>query len=127
MIHGDYLDAIRSMDRRKFLTANAAKMCLGINAPEIPLSRFIQSFPEDPVGFSMFLESFREAKRNGIDNIAFLRYPYTNEDAINAFQSIGLDVNMDEFALRERKKKYSPRSKDVKSILETYQNFDFKE
>ena len=103
------------------------KMCLGINAPEIPLSRFIQSFPEDPVGFSMFLESFREAKQNGIDNIAFLQYPYTNEDAINSFQSIGLDVNMDEFALRERKKKYSPRSKDVKSILETYQNFDFKE
>ena len=127
MIHGDYLDAIRSMDRRKFLTANAAKMCLGINAPEIPLSRFIQSFPDDPVGFGMFLESFRMAKENATDKIAFLRYPYTNEDAIEAFESIGVDVDMTGFALRERKKKYSPRSKDVKSILEVYENFDFKE
>ena len=127
VIHGDYLDAIRSMDRRKFLTANAAKMCLGINAPEIPLSRFIQSFPEDPVGFSMFLESFRQAKQEGVDKIAFLRYPYTNEEANEAFQSIGVDVDMTGFALRERKKKYSPRSKDVKSILDTYQNFDFEE
>ena len=127
VIHGDYLDAIRSMDRRKFLTANAAKMCLGINAPEIPLSRFIHSFPEDPVGFSMFLESFRQAKQEGVDKIAFLRYPYTNEEANEAFQSIGVDVDMTGFALRERKKKYSPRSKDVKSILETYQSFDFKE
>ena len=127
VIHGDYLDAIRSMDRRKFLTANAAKMCLGINAPEIPLSRFIQSFPQDPVGFAMFLESFRQAKQEGIDQIAFLRYPYTNEEATLAFQSIGVDVDMTGFAIRERKKKYSPRSKDVKSILEIYQNFDFKE
>ena len=41
VIHGDYLDVIRSMDRRKFLTVNAAKMCLGINTPEIPLSRLM--------------------------------------------------------------------------------------
>ena len=127
VIHGDYLDAIKSMDRRKFLTANAAKMCLGINAPEIPLSRFIQSFPKDPVGFSMFLESFKIAKKNGTDNIAFLRYPYTNDEAVQALQSIDVDLDMTGFALRERKKKYSPRSKDVKSILETYADFDFKE
>ena len=75
----------------------------------------------------MFLESFRQAKQEGIDQIAFLRYPYTNEEAAQAFQSIGVDVNMTGFTIRERKKKYSPRSKDVKSILEIYQNFDFKE
>ena len=75
----------------------------------------------------MFLESFRMAKENATDKIAFLRYPYTNEDAIEAFESIGVDVDMTGFALRERKKKYSPRSKDVKSILEVYENFDFKE
>ena len=79
------------------------------------------------MGFSMFLESFRQAKQEGIDQIAFLRYPYSNEEAIEAFQSIGVNVDMTGFALRERKKKYSPRSKDVKSILETYQSFDFKE
>ena len=120
VIHGDYLDAIRSMDRRKFLTANAAKMCLGINAPEIPLSRFLQSFPEDPVGFSMFLESFRNAKESGLDKVAFLRYPYSNEEALRAFEEVGIEVDMTGFALRERKKKYSPRSKDVKTILEIY-------
>ena len=87
----------------------------------------MQSFPDDPVGFSMFLESFRKAKQDGLDKIAFLRYPYTNEEAIAAFESIGVEVDMTGFALRERKKKYLPRSKDVKSILETYQNFDFKE
>ena len=75
----------------------------------------------------MFLESFRQAKQEGIDQIAFLRYPYSNEEAIKAFQSIGVDVDMTGFALRERKKKYSLRSKDVKSILETYQSFDFEE
>ena len=127
VIHGDYLDAIRSMDRRKFLTANAAKMCMGINAPEIPLSRFLQSFPDDPVGFSMFLESFRNAKENNLDKVAFLRYPYTNEEAIIAFESIGVEVDMSGFSLRERKKKYSPRSKDVKVVLDIYADFDFKE
>ena len=127
VIHGDYLDAIRSMDRRKFLTANAAKMCLGINAPEIPLSRFLQSFPKDPVGFSMFLESFRSAKESGLDKVAFLRYPYSNEEALQAFKEVGIEVDMTGFALRERKKKYSPRSKDVKSILEIYQNYNFEE
>ena len=115
------------MDRRKFLTANAAKMCMGINAPEIPLSRFLQSFPKDPVGFSMFLESFRSAKENKIDQIAFLRYPYTNDEAIQAFDSIGVNVDMSGFELRERKKKYSPRSKDVKAILDIYADFDFEE
>jgi hypothetical protein len=115
------------MDRRKFLTANAAKMCMGINAPEIPLSRFLQSFPDDPVGFSMFLESFRNAKENNLDKVAFLRYPYTNEEAILAFESIGVEVDMSGFSLRERKKKYSPRSKDVKMILDIYADFDFKE
>ena len=115
------------MDRRKFLTANAAKMCLGINAPEIPLSRFLQSFPKDPVGFSMFLESFRSAKESGLDKVAFLRYPYSNEEALQAFKEVGIEVDMTGFALRERKKKYSPRSKDVKSILEIYQNYNFEE
>ena len=127
VIHGDYLDAIRSMDRRKFLNANAAKMCLGINSPEIPLSRFLQSYPEDPIGFSMFLESFRNAKLNGIDKVAFLRYPYTNEEAILAFESIGVEIDMKGFSLRERKKKYSPRSKDVKAIIDKYAEFNFEE
>ena len=127
IIHGDYLDAIRSMDRRKFLTANAAKMCFGINAPEIPLSKFLQSFPEDPVGFSMFLESFRQAKESGLDKVAFLRYPYTNKEAIQALQSIDIKIDMEGFTLRERKKKYSPRSKDVKEILDRYSDFEFKE
>ena len=127
VIHGDYLDAIRSMDRRKFLTANAAKMCLGINAPEIPLSRFLQSFPDDPVGFSMFLESFRNAKSSGTDNVAFLRYPYTNDEALDAFKSLGVKIDMEGFSLRERKKKYSPRSKDVKAILDVYRNYNFEE
>ena len=108
-------------------TANAAKMCLGINAPEIPLSRFLQSFPKDPVGFSMFLESFRSAKESGLDKVAFLRYPYSNEEALRAFEEVGIEVDMTGFALRERKKKYSPRSKDVKTILEIYQNYNFEE
>ncbi len=127
VIHGDYLDAIRSMDRRKFLTANAAKMCLGINAPEIPLSRFLQSFPDDPVGFDMFLNSFKSAKDNGLDKVAFLRYPYTNDEAKVAFEDLGVEIDLDGFSLRDRKKKYSPRSKEVKEILEIYSNFDFKE
>jgi len=127
VIHGDYLDAIRSMDRRKFLTANAAKMCLGINAPEIPLSRFLQSFPDDPVGFDMFLNSFKSAKDNGLDKVAFLRYPYTNDEAKVAFEDLGVEIDLDGFSLRDRKKKYSPRSKEIKEILEIYSNFDFKE
>ena len=57
VIHGDYL-GIFVQWTGEFLTANAAKMCLGINAPEIPLSRFIQSFPEDPVGFGNVLGKF---------------------------------------------------------------------
>ena len=109
------------------MTANAAKMCLGINAPEIPLSRFLQSFPDDPVGFSMFLESFRNAKSLGTDNVAFLRYPYTNDEALDAFKSLGVKIDMEGFSLRERKKKYSPRSKDVKAILDVYRNYNFEE
>jgi hypothetical protein len=75
----------------------------------------------------MFLESFRNAKENNLDKVAFLRYPYTNEEAILAFESIGVEVDMSGFSLRERKKKYSPRSKDVKMILDIYADFDFKE
>ena len=75
----------------------------------------------------MFLESFRNAKESNIDKIAFLRYPYTNDEAIHAFKSIGLNVDMDGFSLRVRKKKYSPRSKDVKAILDKYSDFNFQE
>ncbi|MAY13338.1 MAG: hypothetical protein CMB21_06015 [Euryarchaeota archaeon] len=127
IIHGDYLDSIRSMDRRNFLTVNAAKMHLGINAPEIPLSRFLQSFPEDPVGISTFLESFRMAKKNGLDKVAFLRYPYSNQEALAAFSQLGVNIDMNGFELRERKKKFSRRSKDVQLILEIYDQFDFQE
>jgi hypothetical protein len=75
----------------------------------------------------MFLESFRNAKLNGIDKVAFLRYPYTNEEAILAFESIEVKIDMEGFSLRERKKKYSPRSKDVKEILDIYADFNFEE
>jgi hypothetical protein len=75
----------------------------------------------------MFLESFRNAKLNGIDKVAFLRYPYTNEEAILAFESIGVEIDMEGFSLRERKKKYSPRSKDVKAIIDKYTEFNFEE
>jgi hypothetical protein len=34
---------------------------------------------------------------------------------------------MEGFSLRERKKKYSPRSKDVKEILDKYVDFNFEE
>ena len=125
VIHGDYLDAIRSMDRRKFLTANAAKMCLNQCARDSSLE--IHNPSRKTLWASRCSSKDRQAKQEGIDQIAFLRYPYSNEEAIKAFQSIGVDVDMTGFALRERKKKYSPRSKDVKSILETYQSFDFEE
>ena len=75
----------------------------------------------------MFLESFRNAKKLDLDKVAFLRYPYTNQEAIEALKSIDVDIDMEGFSLRERKKKYSLRSSDVKSILDKYSDFDFKE
>ena len=127
VIHGDYLNAIRSMDRRDFLTVNAAKMCFGLNASEIPLSRFLQTFPDDPIGFSMFLNSFLDAKKSEQDNVVFLRYPYSNQEASHALEQLGFNIDLSGFQLRERKKKFSPRSKDVKKILEIYSEFNFEE
>ena len=87
----------------------------------------MQSFPEDPVGISIFLESFRMAKKNGLDKVAFLRYPYSNQEASDAFSQIDIDIDMNGFELRERKKKFIRRSKDVQRILEIYDQFDFQE
>ena len=115
------------MDRRDFLTVNAAKMCFGLNAPEIPLSRFLQTFPDDPIGFSMFLNSFLDAKKSEQDNVVFLRYPYSNQEASHALEQLGFNIDLSGFQLRERKKKFSPRTKDVKKILEIYSEFNFEE
>jgi len=121
VIHGDYLDAIKSMDRRKYLTANASKMLLGIDAPEIPLKRFLNSYPEDPIGFKVFLESFKDSE----DEVYFLEYPYSNEQASIAFKELGLNVDLSNFALRERKRKWGRRTPEVQKILDVYSDFEF--
>jgi len=121
VIHGDYLDAIKSMDRRGFLTANASKMLLGVDAPEISMTRFLDSFPEDPMGFKAFLNSFKDAD----DSVYFLRYPYTNTEAKHAFETLGINVDMDGFSLRERKRKWGRRKPEVQKVLDVYSDFEF--
>ena len=57
----------------------------------------------------------------------FSKLATTNYDAKGTFEELGVKIDLDGFSLRDRKKKYSPRSKEIKEILEIYSNFDFKE
>ena len=125
VLYGDYEAAIRSMARRTYLSANATKMRFGLDIPELSLRRLIGSFPEDPLGIIGFLNSFKNAKEDGLDDIEFLRYPFTNQDTEAALARLGLDVNMNTFVLRERKIDSRPLSKNVMELLEKYGRLEF--
>ena len=125
VIYGDFEGAIRSMDRRGYLTANATKMRFGMDLPEISLKRLIETQPRDPMGIIEFLDSFKNAKEKGIDNIEFLCYPYSNQDAVNKLQNLGFEIDFEGFSLRERKKKFGIVSRDVKEILSAYKDTVF--
>ena len=124
-VYGDFEGAIRSMDRRGYLTANATKMRFGMDLPEISLKRLIETQPRDPMGIIEFLDSFKNAKEKGIDNIEFLCYPYSNQDAVTKLQNLGFKIDFEGFSLRERKKKFGIVSRDVKEILSAYKDTVF--
>ncbi|MDP6870170.1 MAG: hypothetical protein QGI21_05305 [Candidatus Poseidoniaceae archaeon] len=125
VIFGDFESAIRSMDRRGFLTANATKMRYGMDLPEVTMSRLIETNPQDPLGIADFLESFRYASKTELDKVAFLRYPYTNDQAQQCLSELGFDIELEGFALRGRKRKFGLVSKEVKLLLEIYEDYDF--
>ena len=125
VLYGDYEAAIKSMARRTYLSAIATKLRFGLDIPELPLRRLIGSFPEDPLGIIGFLNSFKIAKKDGLDDIEFLRYPFTNQDAEAALARLGFDVSMNAFVLRERKMNPKPLSNDVMELLEKYGGLEF--
>ena len=125
VIFGDFESAIRSMDRRSFLTANATKMRYGMDLPEVSMNRLIETKRDDPLGIAEFLESFEHASKTGLDRVEFLRYPYTNAQAQECLSRLGFDVDFEGFALRGRKRKFGLVSKEVKQLLEVYEDYDF--
>ena len=125
VLYGDYEAAIRSMARRTYLSAIATKLRFGLDIPELPLRRLIGSFPEDPLGIIGFLNSFKNAKEDGLDDIQFLQYPFTNQDAEAALARLGFDVSISAFILRERKIDPRPLSKNVMVLLEKYGRLEF--
>ena len=125
VLYGDYEAAIKSMARRTYLSAIATKLRFGLDIPELSLRRLIESFPEDPLGIIGFLNSFKIAKEDGLDDIEFLQYPFTNQDAEAALARLGFDVDMNAFVLRERKINSRPLSNDVMELLEKYGRLEF--
>ena len=125
VVYGDFEMSIKSMDRRKFLTANATKMRYGMDIPEINLKRLIETNPDDPMGIIEFLDSFKLAKERKLDEIEFLQYPYNNNDAEEKLKKLGFVVDFTDFALRERRKKFGIISKEVKLLLEIYKQLNF--
>ena len=93
---------LRSMAKRTYLSANATKMRFGLDIPELSLRRLINSLPENPLEIIELLNSFKIAKENGLDDIGFLHYPFTNQDAEASHARLGFDLNMSAFVLRER-------------------------
>ena len=77
------------------------------------------------MGIIGFLNSFKNAKEDGLDDIEFLRYPFTNQDTEAALARLGLDVNMNTFVLRERKIDPRPLSKNVMELLAKYGRLEF--
>ncbi len=125
VVYGDFEFAIKSMDRRKYLTANATKMRYGMDIPEINLKRLIETKPEDPLGIIDFLNSYLIAKKEEIDKVEFLEYPYKIKDAEEKLKKLGFEVDFSDFSLRERKKKFGLISKEVKYLLEIYGELNF--
>ena len=100
-------------------------MRFGMDLPEIRLKRLIETQPRDPMGIIELLDSFKNAQEKGVDNIEFLRYPYSNQEAMNKLQNLGFEIDFDGFSLRERKKKFGFVSRDVKEILNAYKDTVF--
>lgn len=125
VVYGDFGFAIKSMDRRNYLTANATKMRYGMDIPEIKLKRLIETNPDDPMGIIEFLNSFKIAKDKEIDKIEFLQYPYNNKDAEEKLKKLGFEIEFNDFLLRDRKKKFGLISKEVKYLLDIYEELNF--
>jgi len=77
--------------------------------------------------YNLESQGIKTDKINLIEKTFFSKLANTNDDAKGTFEELGVEIDLDGFSLRDRKKKYSPRSKEVKEILEIYSNFEFKE
>ena len=54
-----------------------------------------------------------------------LEYPYKIKDAEEKLKKLGFEVDLSDFSLRERKKKFGLISKEVKYLLEIYGELNF--
>ena len=94
--------------------------------PTIKLNSLLEIFSVREINANLFELSERLGSvEKGIDNIEFLCYPYSNQDAVNKLQNLGFEIDFEGFSLRERKKKFGIVSRDVKEILSAYKDTVF--
>lgn len=102
-IYGDIPSAILSMHRRNFLLVNMNKIRIGVTDHVDRRDFFLQVFPDDPVGIKAQISHFRATS-----NTAMLKYPYTLTTLKQAFDSIGVEIDLSDFKIRQRTNEYRP-------------------
>jgi len=114
-IHGDYVNAIISMHKRNFLKGNAFKIHYSLsqefaleafrdNVHQFSLDHFLKKFPDDPIGFKKMKNNF-----SGLDNVFFLKYPYSLADLQSAFNFLNIDIDLNNFKIKQRSSDYRKR------------------
>ena len=125
VLYGDYANAIRSMARRGFVRANASKLHFGIDSPEIALERFVDSFPDDPIGIKAFLKSFDDARATGLDRIEFVVYPFELDEVQAALQRLSARGEVGSFVRKERRRARVKETAALKAAIEPYLDWSF--
>lgn len=133
VVYGDFKNAIISMDRRNFLKINSLKMIYDMDPGNYTkIFRFLgltqkniySANNNDPVGLLRFLNSFFIAKKNNLDQIEFLKYPYNYHKLKLKLKTLGFDIDCSNYKLRERTVNENYNYKYLKQIINFYSGKD---
>ena len=89
VIAGDIVNAILSMHSRSFLIANATKLLWSRDMPQTDPSLLLTNHADDPLGATKMVRSFVDQH---LDNVQFIRYPFTASRLSSALYELGIDV-----------------------------------
>lgn len=129
-IYGDYANAIISMHRRNYLNINAFKIHYSLSQDfalesfrgknnRFSLNHFLDKYPDDPIGFKKMKTNF-----SGLDNVFFLKYPYSLVDLQSAFNFLNINIGLDNFKIKQRSSCYQKQNilPDVQRCIAAYIN-----
>lgn len=122
-IYGDFENAIISQYEKNILHVNATKIQLIRDYDHESLDFLLRYNRKDPIGIKRQYFNFINSK-----NTYALKYPFTQESLRNVLIKLGINIDISDFEIRNRKphdiENILKNNDTLRDIINIYRNFD---